>query len=218
VLQIFQDSPEPEDMRRHLYEIYGYAIQPRRFIKIFMLWQGGGDNGKSKLVEVLIELIGKKAVSPGRIQQLGKSEYHQANLKSKLLFRDDDVDHQTILPDGILKQYSEAKYSNGRDPYGRVSEFVVCILPIMLCNDYPITRDLSQGTLKRAYIIPFRHEFMEGVDRDPLLFERIIKGELAGILNRAIEGLQRLMKRQHFDEPADCLLAKEECIRTANPS
>ncbi|MBI3281395.1 MAG: hypothetical protein HYZ57_16300 [Acidobacteria bacterium] len=65
VLEIFQDSAEPEETRRHLYEVYGYAIQPRRFIKIFMLWQGGGDNGKSKLVEVLIELIGKKAVAPG---------------------------------------------------------------------------------------------------------------------------------------------------------
>jgi phage/plasmid-associated DNA primase len=87
----------------------------------------------------------------------------------------------------------------------------------MLCNDYPITKDLSQGTLKRAYVIPFRHEFMEGVDRDSTLFDRIIKNEMAGILNRAIEGLQRLMVRGHFLEPADCLVAKAEFLNASNP-
>jgi putative DNA primase/helicase len=216
LLDIFQKSDDPEDMRRHVMEIYGYAIQPRRFIKIFLLWKGRGDNGKSKLAEVLTELLSRKAVAPGRVQDLGR-EYNRSNLKSKLVFLDDDLDHNTVLPDGILKQYSEAKYSNGRDPYGRVSEFVVSILPIMLCNDFPITKDLSQGTLKRAYVVPFRHEFMEGVDRDATLFERIIKAELAGILNRAIEGLQRLMVRQHFLEPKDCVIAKQEFLREANP-
>lgn len=216
LLDIFQNSDNPEEMRRHLMEIYGYAIQPRRFIKIFLLWQGRGDNGKSKLAEVLTELIGRAAVAPGRVQDLGR-EYNRSNLKSKLVFLDDDLDHNTVLPDGILKQYSEAKHSNGRDPYGRISEFIVSVLPIMLCNNFPITKDLSQGTLKRAYVVPFRHEFMEGVDRDAALFERIIKAELAGILNRAIEGLQRLMVRQHFLEPQDCRVAKQEFLRESNP-
>ena len=217
LLDIFQESPEPEEMRRHMMEIFGYAIQPRRHIKMFQLWFGGGDNGKSKVCEVLCELAGLQAVAPGRIQQLAKSEYYMANLRSKLIFRDDDVDANTVLPDGILKQLSEGKYVVGRDPYGRPKEFNACVLPIMLCNQYPVTRDLSQGTLQRAYIVPFRHQFIRGRDRDDGLFVRIIKEEMAGILNGAIGGFQRLMKRGHFLEPQDCLIAKEEFLNEANP-
>lgn len=215
LLQIFQDSPEPEDMRRHMMEIYGYAIQPRRFIKIFLIWHGKGGNGKSRLIEVLRELIGKSAVAPGRIQELGH-EYNRANLIGKLVYCDDDVDHNTVLPDGILKQYSEAKYSSGRHAYGRINEFVVCVLPIMLCNEYPITKDLTQGTITRAHVVPFRHQFTTGVDLDPRLFERIIKEELAGILNRAIEGLRRVLARGHFLEPKDCVTAKGEFLKKSN--
>lgn len=216
VLKIFQASKDPADMQRHLLEVYGYAIQPRRFIKSFFIWQGGGDNGKGKLIEVLIELAGKQAVAPGRIVDLER-EYYRANLVGKLIYYEDDIAHGTVLPDGALKQYSEAKYTSGRHAYGRIDEFVVCVLPIMLCNPWPITKDLTTGTQTRAHVIPFRHKFKDKVDKDVNLFDRIIKQELAGILNRAIEGLQRLMARGHFLEPVDCLEAKEEFLNASNP-
>jgi hypothetical protein len=216
VLEIFQDSPDPQDMQRHMMEVYGYAIQPSRFIKAFFIWQGGGNNGKGKLIEVLIKVAGEKAVAPGRIVDLVR-EYYRANLVGKLIFYEDDMEHNTVLPDGALKQYSEAKYTSGRHAYGRIDEFVVCVLPIMLCNPWPITKDLTEGTLVRAHVVPFRHKFVNGVDLDPRLFEGIIKDELAGILNRAIEGLQRLMARGHFLEPKDCATAKEEFLNASNP-
>lgn len=215
-LEIFQDSPDPQDMYRHMMEIYGYAIQPSRFIKVFFIWQGGGNNGKGKLIEVLIELAGKKVVAPGRIVDL-EHEYNRANLVGKLIFYEDDMAHNTVLPDGALKQYSEAKYTSGRHTYGRISEFVVCVLPIMLCNPWPITKDLTEGMLVRAHVVPFRHKFVNGVDLDPRLFEGIIKQELPGILNQAIKGLQGLMARGHFLEPKDCLVAKQEFLNASNP-
>ena len=93
----------------------------------------------------------------------------------------------------------------------------MCVLPIMLCNPWPITKDLTKGTLVRAHVVPFRHQFVNDVDLDPRLFEGIIKQELPGILNQAIEGLQRLMARGHFLEPKDCLLAKQEFLNASNP-
>lgn len=222
LLAIFQKSPQPEDMRRHLYEVCGYAIQPERYIKQFWLWTGDGDNGKTAVVKTLQLLVGTQSFYPADIRRIAH-EYYIAHLKTKLILCDDDVNWNTVLPDGILKQLSEGKMVLGRDPRGRPVEFTSCVLPILLCNKYPITRDLSRGVQTRVHVIPFRHSFVETMpdgtpgDMDRELFKRIWKSELPGILNRAIEGLQRLRERGRYQEPEDCLRAKEEFLQKANP-
>jgi phage/plasmid-associated DNA primase len=215
--EIFQNSTNPLDMARHFEEIMGYAIQPRRHYKMFLILYGGGNNGKSKLIEVLTALVTENSVHAGRIGKLEASEYLIAHLCNKLLFVDDDVDSNTVLPDGILKKISEAKLMQGRDPYGKPREFKVNVLPILLANNYPYSKDLSRGTQIRAHVIPFNHEFKDGVDLDRKLFGRIIDMELAGVLNRVIDGLRRLEKRGGFQEPADCVKAKREFLASANP-
>gem|GEM_PF-3544205 len=222
LLAIFQKSPNPEDMRRHLYEVFGYAIQPDRYIKQFWLWEGDGDNGKTAVVDTLCKLVGSQSFFPADIQKIGH-EYYISHLKTKLILRDDDVNWSTVLPDGPLKQLSEAKVVLGRDPHGKPKEFVSCVLPILLCNKFPITKDLSRGVLTRAHIISFRHSFEElradgsPGDMDRGLFKRIWNAELPGILNRSIEGLRRLRERGRYQEPEDCLRAKEEFLKKANP-
>ena len=215
--EIFQDSTDPDDMCRHFVEVMGYAIQPRRHYKLYLILYGRGNNGKSKLVEVLTALVTEDCVHAGRIGKLEGSEYLIAHLCNKLLFIDDDVDSNTVLPDGILKKISESKLIQGRDPYGKPREFRVGVVPMLLANNYPYSKDLSRGTQVRAHVIPFAHEFKEGGDLDRKLFGEIIATELPGILNAAIEGLQRLEKRGGFKEPADCIKAKAEFMAGANP-
>jgi phage/plasmid-associated DNA primase len=198
-------------------EIIGYAIQPRRHYKLYLIFYGRGNNGKSKLVEVITALVTEDCVHAGRIGKLEGSEYLIAHLCNKLLFVDDDVDSNTVLPDGILKKISESKLIQGRDPYGKPREFKVGVVPMLLANNYPYSRDLSRGTQIRAHVVPFGHEFRDGIDLDRKLFERIISTELAGVLNRAIEGLKRLEARGGFKEPLDCLKAKADFMASANP-
>ena len=57
--------------------------------------------------------------------------------------RDNDIDWRTVLPDGIVKQLSEDASLTGRDPYGKPTGFKNCSLPLLLCNKYPMTKDLS---------------------------------------------------------------------------
>ncbi|MBY0506448.1 MAG: bifunctional DNA primase/polymerase [Bryobacteraceae bacterium] len=221
---IFQDAGTKEtrpkaveEMCRHMEEIIGYTIQPRRHYKLYLIFYGRGNNGKSKLVELITALVTEDCVHAGRIGKLENSEYLIAHLCNKLLFVDDDVDSNTVLPDGILKKISEAKLIQGRDPYGKPREFKVSVVPMLLANNYPYSKDLSRGTQIRAHVVPFTHEFKDGVDLNRKLFEQIISTELAGVLNRAIEGLKRLEARGGFKEPADCLKAKAEFMASANP-
>ena len=203
-------------MRRHYYEMCGYAIQPKRDIKQFWLLEGAGENGKSGLINTLEQTMGRGSSFTVDLRRVDE-DYNKSQLKHCLLVRDNDMDYRTILPDGILKQLSEDSNLVGRDPYGKPKQFKNCSLPVLLCNKYPLTRDLSHGNLVRAHCIPFRHKFLPGVDMRRGLFEEIWKTELPGVLNRFIEGLQRLRQRGDYLEPKDCLIAKQEFLRQANP-
>jgi putative DNA primase/helicase len=73
-------------------------------------------------------------------------------------------------------------------------EFIATCTPVLLANNYPYSADLSLGLRRRAHIIPFDRVFTAS-DGDDKLFPYIWEHELPGVLNRAIEGLQRLQTR-----------------------
>jgi P4 family phage/plasmid primase-like protien len=205
------------NMYRHWNEFMGYAIQPNRDIPSYWLIRGGGDNGKTMLLKILIELMGNSTIYSGRINELERSNFGVGGLVGKLMFYDDDVRTGTRLPDGLLKQMSENKLMTGELKFINSFEFVCVALPVLLCNNYPYVADLSYGMRRRAYIIPFDRIFRSGVDKDPTLFTRIKKNELGGVLNRALEGLKRLRMRGEFLEPAPCLREKNIFLAHGNP-
>jgi len=138
-------------------------------------------------------------------------------LASKLLLIDDDLAEGVVLDDGLLKKISEAKEISARHAYGRRKfNFRSLALPIMAGNNYPRTRDVSHGFVRRAMILPFDRVFGAG-EANPKLFPAIWESELPGVLNRSLEGLKRLRKRDEFKLPTDCERAQTEFFSHANP-
>ena len=105
----------------------------------------------------------------------------------------------------------------GERKHGAQFNFIARSLPVLLCNNVPSLADVSKGMRRRLMVIPFDRTFSEQeIDAD--LFERIWKQEMSGILNRSIEGLQRLLKRgMKFKPPAAIAAAKEIWLAEANP-
>jgi len=209
-------SSVPYDMSRHWNEFMGYVIQPQRDIPSYWMIRGGGDNGKTMLIKILIELMGISTITSGRIHKLEENKNGIGGLVGKLMFYDDDVKTGTRLPDGLLKQMSESKLMTGELKFINSFEFICVALPVLLCNNYPYVADLSWGMRRRGYIIPFDRIFKSGVDKDPTLFNRIKENEMSGVLNRALEGLKRLRQRGEFLEPAPCLREKDIFLAHGN--
>ena len=65
-------------------------------------------------------------------------------------------------------------------------------------------------------VIPFDRRF-EAHEIKLDLFTEIIAEELPGIFNEALAGQKRLDDRGDFDEPAECLAAKDMFFALANP-
>jgi putative DNA primase/helicase len=70
---------------------------------------------------------------------------------------------------------------------------------------------------RRAQVIPFERTFLKS-EEDTTLFRYIWDNEMPGVLNRALEGIQRLRQRGgQFDLPADCQQAQADFFAHANP-
>lgn len=217
---IFQhpDTSETEDLVRHFEEFMGYAIQPSREIPAFFLLKGQGSNGKSKLMQTVTEhLMGNTAFATMKISNLGQDRFTTSTLVGKLLVFEDDMDKNTRLPDGILKTISERKtiYAEfkGKDSFG----FVCRALPVFSSNHWPRTTDMSYGLKRRAQVIPFKRQF-KGAEVDRKLFPTIWRTEMPGVLNRALQGLQRVMHRQTFEPPTSCVNAFDLWMQDINPT
>ena len=213
--EIFSNAEDPEAMVRHWHELVGYLIQSRRHIPLILVCLGGGSNGKSMLVQTIARLLGPGLVSAQRIENLDKYRFASASLLGKLLLVDDDVRAGIRLPDGELKKISEAKPITAEHKYGPSFEFVVRSVPVLLCNNTASLADVSYGMSRRLMVLPFDRTFKD--DADPTLFPTIWKTEMAGVLNRSIDGLQRLLNRGHFDMPIAVTRATAEWLKEANP-
>ena len=64
-------------------------------------------------------------------------------------------------------------------------------------------------------VLPFDRTFRD--DADPTLFPTIWETEMAGVLNRSIDGLRRLLARGRFELPMAVRRANDEWFKEANP-
>lgn len=212
VLDIFSGN---EDMVRHFMELAGYICQPWRKLPIIVLLYGHGSNGKSSLMGVVQKVLGRKMIMSDRISKMEDNPFKIGGLDGKLLLLDDDVDEGSCLEDGFLKKISEEKLMTGQHKHKPLFEFICRAVPVMLANNYPAIKDLSHGVQRRIIIIPFLRQFKKEEIKVGL-FDQIWEQEASGILNRFVEGFQRLRQRTQFQEPEACVRARSEWLRRGN--
>ena len=213
---IFSKAAEPEEMARHMLEIMAYAVQPLRDIPMVVALTGGGSNGKSMLLRILIAIVGQDQVYAAGMEVL-KDQFNLPDLAGKTLMIDDDANEGGKWADGAIKKLTGGGVIMARRV--RASAMLpikLTALPIVAMNGAPNLADTSHGMARRIYTVPFARRF-EGAEKDPNLAEKIIEAELPGVLNLLLAALERLRTRGGFDEPAECVVAREEMLAAANP-
>jgi P4 family phage/plasmid primase-like protien len=214
---IFAQALDPDEMCRHWHELSGYILMPRRNIPLIGVLYGSGNNGKTTLMKTIARLLGKDQVLASRIGELETNRFMIGNLLGKLVLIDDDVKAGARFPDGPLKTISEAKTLSGEKKFGNTFEFTCLTVPILLCNNSLSLVDVSYGMTRRLMVIPFDQRFTKNtVDRG--LFDYIWTNEMPGALNRAIQGLQRVLQRgSDFKRPKAVVQATRDWIKQSNP-
>ena len=210
ILQIMSGD---KDMVRHIQEIFGYALQPNKDIASWFLFRGQGGDGKSTVLAILSALMGNGMLKahPSLLSMgTGNGNNHaSASLVSKLCVAIEELSANSKLPDSAVKMLSEKSIMEANPKGKDAFNFTYVGVLIMCCNGWPRVIDLSEGMQRRANVIEFEASFTKRGKEKQGLADRIIEQELPGVMQWALEGLERLRKRGKFDKP-------EKCIRATN--
>lgn len=215
--EIFSDKPDRDDVIRHLHELMGYVLQPFRGHAMWVLFHGHGGNGKSFVAKILCSMLGSKAWTARDLAAYGqqRNAHIEAGLVGKLMMIDDDFKKGALLPDDLLKKFSEAKQVTANPKFGSEFNFICRTIPFILANHWPKTSDSSYGLERRATVFDFTHRIPDH-KKDEHLDQRIIANELPGILNQCVAGWRRVMERGSFLMPESCKEATERWLGNRN--
>jgi putative DNA primase/helicase len=172
-------------------EIIGYCLTMLNCIQKGFFFYGTGSNGKSKFADIISYLCGKANISNMSLEVLG-TRFGTETLPNKLVNISPENEFNGKYMDtsnfksitGGDTMHINAKYKTGRshDIFAKL---------ISLLNKLPDTKDTSNGYFRRVLIIPFYNVF-NGENDDKEIVDKLLN-ELEGILNVALEGLNRLI-------------------------
>lgn len=218
IRKVFQACAEPEEVIRDFYEVFGYIMQPTRDLALWVLFKGPGGNGKSFLLGIIAELMGRGSVIGKSIADIASNanNHFTTSLVGKLMLLDDDLKAHTLLPDDWLKKLSEAKLLTADPKFASTFEFIARSIPVILTNPWPATSDLSEGLRRRVRVFESTHILTDD-EKDPAHLRAIRSVELPGILNHLVAGLQRFLKRgSRFDIPHESDVSKDRWLASSN--
>lgn len=208
--EFLEDVVRSEEDVKTLREIAGYLLLPDYPIpKAFMLL-GKGNNGKSRYLDLLRNLVGDENIVEKGLQDLdGRFGTHE--LQGKIGCIDDDLSSKKISEEaaGTMKKLTGGSRIGAEVKYGGHYNFYNYAKLLFSANELPITTDDTDGFYRRWMIVEFPYKFVENPDSaDPmqkkgkpkkqLIDEITQEKELEGFLWWAIEALKDVLENDQF--------------------
>jgi putative DNA primase/helicase len=197
-----------------LQEFTGLCLVPDTSFQKAVLMVGEGANGKTTLLEVLMELLGRGNICNVALTDLG-NEFHRVRLHGKLVNVASEIDPKTLEKSDYFKSIVTGDSISAAHKHKPAFDFKPVVRLIFACNRVPRVRDTSHGFYRRLIILPFECRF-EGDMADRHLGQKLL-AELDGIFLWALRGLKRLHQQGHFTESEMADQALQDYKRFNNP-
>jgi P4 family phage/plasmid primase-like protien len=191
-----------EPTRDHVQDAAGASLSGVVFDEFFIFLYGDGDNGKSTFLKVLEWLLGTYSHKTQAETLMQARDQRQPNapspellaLKGARLVTAHEIDTKHTLNATLIKDLTGRDTISARGLFEKRSTIFEPQFTLwMFGNGKPQIKDTSGGMWRRPRLIDFGRPIPPG-DRDPLLGQKL-RAELPGILNWALEGLQRVHER-----------------------
>ena len=204
-----------------LQEWFGLCLTPDTSRQKFLVLEGEGANGKSVVCAALEAMLGRENCAHVPLELFGERFQLTATL-GKLANIASEVGELDKAAEGFLKSFTAG------DPmqFDRKFKPPVQALPsarlVLATNNRPRFTDRSGGLWRRMILMPFRVVI---ADDDPSRVFGMDKaewweasGELPGIFNWSLIGLDRLRRQDRFTRSEACEQALDEYRTENNPA
>lgn len=185
--------------------------------EIVPILTGGGQNGKSTLLEGLTAAFGEKDVTAYNLSEITVSDgRYVSNMQGAIAnIAFDSSITLKIGNENLFKCYASGEPLPCKVLYKQPTMTRLYPKSLIALNGTPATSDYSLGYFRRLLLIPFSKKI------DPtkvnLNLKAELKAERAGILNWVLEGMIRLRDNGHFTH-SEAVIAAGNQYRTDSDS
>jgi putative DNA primase/helicase len=203
-------------------EFLGYMLYKSNTYEIVVLLNGSGSNGKTVLLDVMKLFLGHENITSIPPQRFETSNFAAAQLQGKLANVCADIPSQMLKYTGLLKMITSTDLIYAEHKNKTPFTFENYAKLIFSCNTVPASYDDSDAFYRRWRIIDLPNTFTpdsEGyVPKDELMEQIASETELSGILNLALEGLQRLRENHQLTGTTPLKERKADYIFRSDPA
>jgi len=199
-----------------------------RYEKSFM-FIGNGRNGKGKTLSLIKRFLGAENCSGIPLAQLNSGSSSVCELHGRLANIAGDLSNTDLKDTGMFKQVTGRDLIGAKRKYLRDLFFENYAKIVFACNELPKVYDLSDGFWSRWILFEFPYKFVKEneynslnkKDNCKLMDESIIDKistpeELSGLLNFALDGLDRLINNKGFSYSKGTEQVKDLWIRKSD--
>lgn len=206
IKEFLKEVVEEENVKV-LQEMFGYCLyRDYPFRKAFMML-GEGQNGKSQVLKLLNKLLGEDNIATPSLHQLSETRFAQAQLYGKLANINGDIDGGVLQRTGFMKMLTGGDLINGeKKGVQNPLKFYNYAKLIYAANQLPHPQnDQTDAFFSRWILIEFPHKFTDEDDEHKDAIKNIAgklttEEEMQGLLNWAVEGLERILDQGQFTE------------------
>jgi putative DNA primase/helicase len=199
------------DAAPFLQEYAGECLTTDTRFELALWLTGPRGSGKSTFEEGLIAMNGDRATVLG-LADIERSRFSLYNLRGKTLAIASEQPALYIQSSHILNAIISGEILTIERKFKDPIDLRTHVKIVWAMNELPRVPDAGNGLFRRVKVIKF--PAIPEEQRNPQIKE-LIKGEGAGILNWALEGLRRLRDRGRFDIPA-CVKGATEHFQETN--
>lgn len=208
LMEVTAGDADGAEKRQALLEMMGYSLMAHCNHEKFVILIGSGANGKTVLLFVLEQLVGRintAAVQPSEFH----NKFQRAHLHGKLVNIVTELKQGAVIDDEALKGITSGEVTtveNKHRPPFDMRPYSTCWFGT---NHMPHTRDFSDALFRRALLVEFNNKFEPHLGNcDPNLKDKLLE-ELAGILNMALHAYAMALKNG-FTVPASTRKALQD--------
>jgi putative DNA primase/helicase len=229
--KFLKDILDKEEDLSVVYEVIGSGLYKDYFTEKACMLVGSGRNGKSKLLELIKRLVGIENCCCVPIRSMKEENSSLCELYGRLFNLAGDLSGGDLKDTGVFKQTVGRDTLQTHRKFLRDLIFVNYAKHLFACNELPRVFDTTDGFWDKWILLKFPYKFVTQEEFNKLSKEEqdfhkiknpdIINNistpeELSGLLNKAIDGLHRLLKQKNYSQTKGTKEIKDFWIRNSD--
>jgi len=218
-----------EDDINLIYELGGFCLLKEYKYEKAFIFTADGRNGKGKTIELIKRVIGIENCTNVPLSSIDYNNFQVSELHGKMVNLAGEVSNKDMKETGLFKELTGRDFISAKRKFLKPINFQNYAKFIFACNDLPMVYDSSKGFWDRWVLLEFPYTFItkleyDGLEnkdnfkiRDEHIIDKITSDEeLSGLLNKFLEGLERLETKKDFSYTKGSKEVKETWIRKSN--